>query len=171
MVSEKKQKVIEVLNKARSMELQAIHQYMNQHYGLDDMDFGELAGNIKLIAIDEMKHAEAFAERVKELGGEPTTELAGKIVKAQGVKEIFPFDVKEEENAIEVYNQFLKVCHENGDSISAKLFEGIIDDEQEHANYFDNTSNHIETLGETYLARMAGTSADTGPASKGFINK
>ena len=27
-----KQKVIEVLNKARAMELQAIHQYMNQHY-------------------------------------------------------------------------------------------------------------------------------------------
>ena len=29
-------KVIEVLNKARSMELYAVHQYMNQHYNLDD---------------------------------------------------------------------------------------------------------------------------------------
>ena len=37
----KRQAVIEVLNKARSMELQAIHQYMNQHYGLDDKDYGE----------------------------------------------------------------------------------------------------------------------------------
>ena len=27
-------KVIEVLNKARSMELYAVHQYMNQHYNL-----------------------------------------------------------------------------------------------------------------------------------------
>ena len=35
---QRKKKVIEVLNKARSMELQAIHQYMNQHYNLDDMD-------------------------------------------------------------------------------------------------------------------------------------
>ena len=55
------------MNKARAMELQAISQYMNQHYNLDDMDYGELAKNIKLIAIDEMRHA----ERIKELEGEP----------------------------------------------------------------------------------------------------
>lgn len=29
-----KKAVIEVLNQARAMELQAIHQYMNQHYNL-----------------------------------------------------------------------------------------------------------------------------------------
>ena len=40
---ERKKKVIEVLNKARAMELQAISQYMNQHYNLDDMDYGDLA--------------------------------------------------------------------------------------------------------------------------------
>ena len=38
-----KDKVIEVLNKARGMELHAIVQYMNQHYNLDDMDYGEMA--------------------------------------------------------------------------------------------------------------------------------
>ncbi|HPU89102.1 MAG TPA: ferritin-like domain-containing protein, partial [Spirochaetota bacterium] len=61
---ERKQKVVTVLNTARSMELQAIHQYMNQHYNLDNLDYGELARNIKLIAIDEMRHAEMFAERI-----------------------------------------------------------------------------------------------------------
>ncbi len=50
----RKQNVIEALNKARAMELQAIHQYMNQHYNLDDKDYGELAANMKLIAIDEI---------------------------------------------------------------------------------------------------------------------
>jgi len=65
----KKKKVIDVLNKARAMELYAIHQYMNQHYNLDDMDYGDLAAKVKLIAIDEMRHAEMFAERIKELGG------------------------------------------------------------------------------------------------------
>jgi hypothetical protein len=54
---EKRQKVIEVLNKARAMELLAIYQYMNQHYNLDDLDYGELAGKIKLIAIDERNWA------------------------------------------------------------------------------------------------------------------
>ena len=39
---ERKVNVIAALNKARSMELHAIHQYMNQHYNLDDKDYGEL---------------------------------------------------------------------------------------------------------------------------------
>ena len=74
---ERRQKVIDVLNEARAMELQAIYQYMNQHYNLDDMDYGELAAKIKLIAIDEMRHAEMFAERIKELVGEPLGPMHG----------------------------------------------------------------------------------------------
>ncbi|HOO73334.1 MAG TPA: bacterioferritin [Spirochaetota bacterium] len=166
---DRREKVIEVLNRARSMELQAIHQYMNQHYNLDDMDYGELAANIKLIAIDEMRHAEMFAERIKELGGEPTTELSDKVEKGQKVESIFPFDANLEDDTIDIYNQFILVCRENGDSTTMKLFETIIDEEQEHFNYFDNVTDHIKKLGAAYLARIAGTPADTGPASKGFV--
>ena len=114
----RKQKVIEVLNKARAMELQAIYQYMNQHYNLDDMDYGELAAKMKLIAIDEMRHAEIFAERVKELGGEPVSEPKDKIEKGQSVDLIFPFDALLEDVAIDVYNQYLLTCRDKGDSIS-----------------------------------------------------
>jgi bacterioferritin len=166
---ERRKKVIEVLNKARAMELQAINQYMNQHYNLDDMDYGELAGKIKLIAIDEMRHAETFAERIKELGGEPVTGHDGKIVKGQSADEIFPFDAGEEDNAIDAYNQFALVCRENGDSISMKIFEEIIDEEQIHFNYFDNVDSHIKKLGDAYLAKIAGTPSSTGLQPSGFV--
>src|SRR5512137_1817961 len=106
---DRKKKVIEVLNKARGMELHAIHQYMNQHYNLDNMDYGELAGKVKLIAIDEMRHAEMFAERVKELDGEPVTEFGSKVQKGKKVQVIFSFDAKLEDNTIDVYNQFAAV--------------------------------------------------------------
>jgi bacterioferritin len=151
------------------MELQAIHQYMNQHYNLDDLDYGELAAKVKLIAIDEMRHAEMFAERVKELGGEPTTELADKVVKGQKIEAIFAYDAKAEDDTMDIYNQFLLVCRENGDSTSMKLFEAIVDDEQVHYNYFDNVGKHLKELGAAYLAQIAGTPADTGPPSKGFV--
>ncbi|HNU91113.1 MAG TPA: bacterioferritin [Spirochaetota bacterium] len=166
---ERKKKVVEVLNQARAMELQAIYQYMNQHYNLDNMDYGDLAKNIKLIAIDEMRHAEDFAERIKELGGEPTSDMSGPVEKGQPVEKIYPADSKAEEDAIEAYNQFLRICMENGDSITAKLFETIIDEEQKHLNYFDNVNDHLKRLGPAYLAKIAGTSASTGPASKGFV--
>jgi len=168
---EKKRKVLDVLNKARAMELHAIYQYMNQHYNLDNMDFGELAANVKLIAIDEMRHAEMFAERIKEIGGDPITEPADKVTKGQDIKEVFPFDAKLEDDTIEAYNTFIAVCAENGDGISMKLFETIIQEEQDHFNYFDNVNEHITRLGEAYLAKIAGTPAETGPPSKGFVNQ
>jgi bacterioferritin len=164
-----KKNVIEVLNKARSMELHAISQYMNQHYNLDDMDYGDLAAKVKLIAIDEMRHAEMFAERIKELDGEPTADLAAKVQKGQTVEKIFPFDANQEDNTIAEYNQFLKVCQDNGDSVSAKMFEAIIDEEQIHYNYFDNISDHISDLGPTYLAQVAGTPSATGLNTQGFV--
>ena len=164
----RRKKVIEVLNKARAMELQAIYQYMNQHYGLDDSDYGELARDVKLIAIDEMRHAEQFAERIKELGGEPTVAPAGAAVKGQKVQVVFAFDAKLEDDTVDVYNQFLLICRENGDSTSMKLFEAIIDEEQLHFNHFDNVADHIASLGESYLARIAGTPSSTGLGPSGF---
>ncbi len=164
-----KKEVIAVLNQARGMELHAISQYMNQHYGLDNMDYGELAKNVKLIAIDEMRHAEMFAERIKELGGEPTSDLADVVVKGHKAEQVFVHDAGLEDNTIGKYNQFVLVCRENGDSTTQKLFEQIIDEEQEHLNYFDNVGDHIKELGAAYLARIAGTPSTTGGYSKGFV--
>ncbi len=165
----RKENVIDVLNRARAMELQAISQYMNQHYNLSDMDYGDMAAKIKLIAIDEMRHAEMFAERVKELGGEPTAELAAKVERGQKVQSAFSFDVKLEDDTIDSYNHFLLACRENGDSTSAKIFELVIDEEQIHFNYFANVNNHIEKLGDSYLAQIAGTPSSTGLQTRGFV--
>lgn len=166
---EARKKVIEVLNKARAMELQAIAQYMNQHYGLDDMDYGELAADMKLIAIDEMRHAEIFAERIKELDGEPTVDPAAKAVKGQEIDKIFPFDADLEDYTIDEYNRFAEICRENGDYLTQKIFKTIIEEEQSHFNYFDNVNNHIKKLGSSYLGRIAGTSSSTGLSPQGFF--
>lgn len=166
---QRRNEVIDALNQARAGELQAIHQYMNQHYNLDNMDYGELAANLKLIAIDEMRHAEQFAERIKELGGEPVAEPAAPIQKGQNLELVFSFDADLEDDTIDQYNQFLLLCRENGDNVSVKLLETIIAEEQIHYNYFDNVKDHLRKLGESYLARIAGTPADAGPPSKGFV--
>ena len=73
---------------------------MNQHYkpSQRDKDYGELAANMKLIAIDEMRHAEDFAERIKELGGEPTAQKDGSVKGGQAVPVIYEDDVNLEDN-------------------------------------------------------------------------
>lgn len=169
MAAEEKSAIIDVLNRARAMELHAIVQYMNQHYNLDDMDYGLPAGKVKLIAIDEMRHAEMFAERIKELGGEPLTDRAAKVQHGQEVEVIFGFDSTLEEDTIKVYSGFLSRCREAGDSVTARIFETVIDEEQLHLNYFDNEKRHIERLGAAYLATWAGTPSATGlPAILGY---
>ncbi|MDR3320424.1 MAG: bacterioferritin [Desulfovibrio sp.] len=163
----KKEKVIDVLNKARAMELHAIHQYMNQHYNLDDKDYGELAVKMKLIAIDEMRHAESFAERIKKLGGEPTTQREGSVKTGQSIQAIYKSNAEQEDTTIEAYSQFCKICQEQGDTITVRLFEQMIEKEQIHLNYYENTSGHIKILGNIYLAKIAGTASDTGSSRGG----
>jgi len=166
---EKKEKVIEVLNRARDMELMAIGQYMNQHYNLDDRDYGELAAQVKLIAVDEMRHAEMFAERIKELGGEPVASYTDKVQPGQDVEQVFTFDTKLEDDTVDAYNGFQQVCRDAGDGISAQLLQQVTDEEQSHLNYFDSVRDHIETLGQAYLAQKAGTPSDTGLNTQGFV--
>ncbi len=167
--AEERQKVIDALNGARALELNAITQYMNHHYNLAAMDYGDMAAKMKLIAIDEMRHAELFAERIEELDGQPTTAPSGKAEKELEVGRLFTSDRGLETGAINAYNGFLSVCRENGDSTSAKLFEMIIDEEQIHYNYFAVVVDHMEKLGDTYLAQVAGTPSATGIQYQGFV--
>lgn len=170
MNKENVDRVVEVLNKARSMELHSIQQYMNQHYNLDDLDYGKFAAAIKRIAIDEMTHAENFAERIKELDGEPGSELADKVVKGQELKSIYPYNIQLEGTVLETYNQFARVCRENNDNVSAKLFEDTLGDEQKHYDYFTNTDTHLTKLGDAFLAKIAGTNGSIGDSEMGFVH-
>lgn len=161
-------KVIDALNKARGMELQAISQYMVQHYILDSMDYGQLCAYQKLIAIDEMRHAEKFAERIDALGGDPNCDKAGGITQPQTVKEIYPLDITMESDTVTTYFELAKICEECGDQTSAALFHDIIREEQIHLGYYQDTQKHIEILGDAFLAKYAATSKHSGPI-KSFV--
>ena len=161
--------VIEVLNKARASELHAILQYMSQHYELADSDYGKLAANLKLIAIDEMRHAEMLAERILVLEGTPTTKPDREVKKKQPVLETMQFNEDLEEEAVRDYNQFHRLCREQSDNVSAKLFQVLIEEEQIHLEHFQDVIGHIKELGNAYLATQAGGAAEAGAPAKGFV--
>ena len=156
-------KVLECLNKARGMEMQAIHQYMVQKYLVWDMDLGQLAPRLQMIAIDEMKHARRFACRVDELGGDPNCQMSGTIAQKQTIQEIFPYDQSLETNTVATYNELAEACLKAGDPTSAALFESIIKEEEVHLAYYTATAGHIKNLGDAFLAKFAGESKSMGP--------
>ncbi len=149
-------KVIDLLNAARSRELTAITQYMAQHYELEDQDYGKLAKKLKEIGIQEMKHAEALAERILFLNGEPTTKPDGVTKKGQSIAEMLKTDMALETTAIKMYNEAAVVCAAEKDQISKQLFEKLLGEEEGHFNDFENIKDHLEKMGDAYLATLAG---------------
>ncbi len=150
------QKVIDLLNKARSRELTAISQYMSQHYELEDSDFGKLASKFKEVAITEMKHAEKLAERILFLKGEPTSKPDALAKKGQQIPQMLTTNMALEAGAMKMYNEAAMVCAAEKDQISKELFEELLKDEEGHFNYFENTKDHVDKLGAAFLATLAG---------------
>ncbi len=151
-----RQKVINLLNEARSRELTAINQYMIHHYELEDRDFGKLALKIKDIAIAEMKHAEKLAERILFLKGEPTSKPDATPKKGQEILEMLATDMALEAQAVKMYNEAAVLCASERDQKSKDLFEELLSDEEKHLHFFENIKNHVEKLGEAYLATLTG---------------
>jgi bacterioferritin len=149
-------KVIDLLNAARSKELGAITQYMAQHYELEDQDYGKLAKKLKEIGIQEMKHAEALAERILFLEGEPTTKPDGIAKKGQSIADMLKTDMALETAAIKMYNEAAVICAAEKDQISKQLFEKLLGEEEGHFNDFENVKDHLEKMGDAYLATLAG---------------
>jgi bacterioferritin len=150
------EKVIGLLNEARSRELTAISQYMSQHYELEDRDFGKLASKFKETAITEMKHAEKLADRILFLKGEPTSKPDGVAKKGQSIPEMLTTNMGLESQAIKMYNDASVVCAAEKDQVSKEVFEELLKDEEEHLNTFENIKDHVDKLGAAYLTTLTG---------------
>jgi len=148
------QKVIDLLNQARSAEIGAISQYKIHHYELEDQDFGKLASKIKEIAIVEMKHAEKLAERILFLKGEPTSKPDLTPKKGQDIPGILATNVALEAKAVKMYNEAVLICAEERDQKSRELFEELIADEEGHLSIFENIKGHVGNLGQSYIATL-----------------
>jgi len=149
-------KVIEVLNAGRSRELGAILQYMAQHYELENSDFGKLGKAIKTVAIVEMKHAEALAERILFLGGVPTSKPSPEVKRGQKIAEMLTTNIGLEEDAITLYNEAAVVCASNLDHVSKDIFEKLLKEEDAHLDMFQNIKEHVDQLGDVYLNSLIG---------------
>lgn len=128
-----KAKIVEALNQARTEELGAILQYMGHHYEAEGLESPAIIDEFKKAAMDEMKHAEALAERIVYLGGEPT-KVPAPIEKGGNLKKMIQDDLAAENEAIGKYRKRIKLSADEGDYVTRRLLEGILADEEEHAN-------------------------------------
>lgn len=152
VVQQMHEKSIELLNKAVADEMAAVHQYMYFHFHCDDQGYDLLAGLFKRTAIEEMLHVERLAERILFLKGEVEMTVASEVTKIHQVDEMLKLARKMEENSARDYNIWANECSANADSVSKKLFEDLVVDEERHYDQYDTELDNLERFGEKYLA-------------------
>jgi bacterioferritin len=146
------EKSVELLNRAIADELSAVHQYMYFHFHCDDQGYDLLASLFKQTAIEEMLHAERLAERVLFLKADVEMRASSEITKIQDVSQMLTRAREMEEASILDYNQWANECAGNADSVSKKLFEDLVTDEERHYDQYDVEMDNMEKFGERYLA-------------------
>jgi len=142
--------LMSLLVDATAREMKVAMQYMLQHtlFTGEDSTGSKAAGfvashrsvflpgkSLKKIAITEMRHAEAVAERISNLGGalpsQPLPFVVGKTL-----ADILEIDKAEEEAAIKLYNQIIETAGKEGDDRTERLFKKILSDEEGHHRTF-----------------------------------
>lgn len=129
--------LLDLLNQSIAREIQVSVQYMWQHVLWKGPRGYAVKDAFKKIAIEEMKHAEAFAERLAYLGGIPTTKPEPIFV-GETLKEMLETDRKDEEGAIALYRKGIEVAAREGDPTTKRLFEEILESEEEHHDVFSS---------------------------------
>jgi len=143
---------IALLNQAVADELQAVHQYMYFHFHLDDQGFAPLALLFKRIAIQEMGHVEALAERILFLKGDVEMAPAAPVEKIVEPEAVLIKAMAMEADGVKSYNAAALACGANADAVSKQLFERLVADEEGHFDQFEKQHDNIKRFGLSYLA-------------------
>jgi bacterioferritin len=147
-------KVIEFLNQQLTGELTAINQYFLHAKMQENLGWSKLAAHTKAESIEEMRHAEALTDRILFLAGLPNYQRLETIHIGQTANEMFEADLRIEVEAVTVLRDGIAHMRKVGDITSARLFEGILEDEEHHIDYLETQLALIEQLGEAlYLAK------------------
>lgn len=146
------EKSIELLNKAAADELHAVHQYMYFHFHCDDQGYDLLALLFKKTAVAEMMHVERLAERILFLKGDVDMGVKAEIKQIHDIKEMLKMAAKMEEDSAREYNLWANECSANADSVSKKLFEELVLEEETHFDQYDTELENMAKFGENYLA-------------------
>ncbi len=134
--------MLEMLNKAIAREIQVSIQYMWQHVQWVGVKGFAVHDEFKNIAVAEMKHAEAIAERLFYVGGIPTTKPS-EIHVGESLKQMIQADVKAEEEAITMYKAIINLARKEKDETTKFLFLDILKDEEDHHDTFTSLLEEV----------------------------
>ncbi len=145
--------IVDLLNRALTIELTAINQYFCQSKMCKNWGFMKLAAKHYEESIGEMKHADKIIERILFLDGVPEIARYDVIRVGSNVLEQFENDLKLESGGVTAYNELVDLSIKLKDNGTHKLALEILAESEEHVDWLETQLNLIKTIGlERYLA-------------------
>lgn len=152
------QQVIDILNRALTIELTAINQYFCQAKMNENWGFHKLYKKHYHESLGEMKHAEKIIERIIFLDGVPEIARYDVIKVGANVKEQFEYDLALEMGGVKHYNAAVELCAKVGDNGTRELLEPILVESEEHVDWLEQQLSLIDTIGlQNYLTEQMGS--------------
>ncbi len=155
-------RVVELLNDALTFELTVTNTYFLHARTLDNWGFGKLGKVFYDLSIDEMKDADELINRILMYDGHPNVQKLNPITVGESAEEMLRLAYESEKAAVAQFNAGAKECHDLGDHGTADVFEDMVRDEEQHADWFESQLDAIERIGvQQYLAQQV--TAGEGP--------
>ena len=134
------QRTYQLMNEALAAEILCVLRYRHHQIVAKGIDFPQVAAQFAEHADDEQRHMMAIAERIDELGGDPdfnpstvTARSATEYGTSDILSKMIEEDLVAERVVIEIYRRLVQFFG-HGDPTSRRMFEKILEDEEEHAN-------------------------------------
>jgi bacterioferritin len=151
--------VIKLLNEALATELVCVLRYRNHYETAKGIGSDPVADEFLEHAQEEQEHANLLAKRITQLNGNPNydpSELKQNshtdYVECETLAEMVQENLVAERIAIEVYSEMIRYIGSN-DSTTRRLLEGILEEEEEHA---DDLSKLLGNREKTNLTTIKG---------------
>ena len=158
--------IIALLNEQLTAELTAINQYFLHSKMQENWGFLRMAKHTRDESFDEMRHAERLTNRILFLEGLPNYQKLGTLRIGQTIFEQLKADLEIEMEAVARLRPGIELMRSRGDVTSARLFEHILADEEEHIDYLETELSLVEALGEqNYLQRRTDSPTESGSSA------
>ena len=143
--------VVRVLNQALATEIVCVLRYKRHHYMAKGIHSKAVAEEFLEHANEEQGHADKIAERITQLDGAPNFSPEGMLtrshseyVEGETLLDMIREDLIAERIAVESYSEIIRYLADN-DPTSRRMMEGILANEEEHA---EDMKTLLETIGK-----------------------
>jgi bacterioferritin len=152
--AQKREAIIELLTKAYWMELETVMSYIANSINPDGVRAQEVVESLRADIQEELRHAQRFGERIKELYGVVPGSLGFSAEQAYlqppahqtDIVHVIKGVIEAETGAIEHYNRIIEVT-DGVDWVTQDMTIEILHDEEQHRRLFEGYLREYEAEG------------------------